>query len=274
MSSPVNPAKNTLIWLWVSVVMVVADLWSKFVANSSLSYGVPVEVLPVFDLRLSYNTGAAFSFLADAGGMQRWFFAVIGVAVSVFLLVWMKRTPRWQWWVGLAQALVLGGALGFLLLIAISLAGFGTLLAASEQVFTLIKWIGAAYLVYLGVRVWRSSAPDFNRADRSTETPASRPFRMFQQGFIVAISNPKGILFFAAFLPQFIAPDTANPLPQMLLLSAVFMLMTLVVFIGYGLFADKVRGFVLSSPKLVQKVQRCFAGIFVMLGAKLAMAER
>jgi len=112
MSSPVNPAKNTLIWLWVSVVMVVADLWSKFVANSSLSYGVPVEVLPVFDLRLSYNTGAAFSFLADAGGMQRWFFAVIGVAVSVFLLVWMKRTPRWQWWVGLAQALVLGGALG------------------------------------------------------------------------------------------------------------------------------------------------------------------
>lgn len=104
--------KGSLIWLWLSVLVVVLDLWSKFVTNSSLTYGVPVEVLPVFDLRLSYNTGAAFSFLADAGGLQRWFFAAVGIVVSVMLVVWMKRTPRWQWWVGVAQALVLGGALG------------------------------------------------------------------------------------------------------------------------------------------------------------------
>lgn len=106
------PQKNSLIWLWLAVVIVVLDLWSKFVTNTSLDYGVPVEILPVFDLRLSYNTGAAFSFLADAGGFQRWFFVVIAVGVSAMLVVWMKRTPRWQWWVGIAQALVLGGALG------------------------------------------------------------------------------------------------------------------------------------------------------------------
>ncbi|MCO4759449.1 MAG: signal peptidase II [Oceanospirillaceae bacterium] len=106
------PQKSSLIWLWLAVVIVVADLWSKFVTNTSLDYGVPVEILPVFDLRLSYNTGAAFSFLADAGGFQRWFFVVIAVGVSAMLVVWMKRTPRWQWWVGVAQALVLGGALG------------------------------------------------------------------------------------------------------------------------------------------------------------------
>ncbi|MDI3325237.1 signal peptidase II [Pontibacterium granulatum] len=103
---------GSLVWLWLSAVVVAVDLWSKFVTSSSLKYGVPVEVLPVFDLRLSYNTGAAFSFLADAGGLQRWFFMLIAVVVSVVLLVWMKRTPRWQWWVGIAQALVLGGALG------------------------------------------------------------------------------------------------------------------------------------------------------------------
>ena len=106
------PQKSSLIWLWLAVVIVVLDLWSKFVTNTSLDYGVPVEILPVFDLRLSYNTGAAFSFLADAGGFQRWFFVVIAVGVSAMLVVWMKRTPRWQWWVGIAQALVLGGALG------------------------------------------------------------------------------------------------------------------------------------------------------------------
>ncbi|WP_372831069.1 signal peptidase II [Pontibacterium sp.] len=104
--------KSSLIWLWLAVVIVVLDLWSKFVTNTSLDYGVPVEILPVFDLRLSYNTGAAFSFLADAGGFQRWFFVVVAVGVSAMLVVWMKRTPRWQWWVGVAQALVLGGALG------------------------------------------------------------------------------------------------------------------------------------------------------------------
>ena len=106
------PQKSSLIWLWLVMVVVVLDLWSKFVTNTSLDYGVPVEILPVFDLRLSYNTGAAFSFLADAGGFQRWFFVVIAVGVSAMLVVWMKRTPRWQWWVGIAQALVLGGALG------------------------------------------------------------------------------------------------------------------------------------------------------------------
>ncbi|MBE9396997.1 signal peptidase II [Pontibacterium sp. N1Y112] len=104
--------KSSLIWLWLAVVIVVLDLWSKFVTNTSLDYGVPVEILPVFDLRLSYNTGAAFSFLADAGGLQRWFFVAVAVGVSAMLVVWMKRTPRWQWWVGIAQALVLGGALG------------------------------------------------------------------------------------------------------------------------------------------------------------------
>ncbi|MGB0468089.1 MAG: signal peptidase II [Pontibacterium sp.] len=103
---------GTLVWLGLTVLVVVLDLWTKQIANTELSYGVANPVWPVFDLTLLYNTGAAFSFLADADGWQRWFFALIALVVSLFLLVWMKRTARAQWWVGIAQALVLGGALG------------------------------------------------------------------------------------------------------------------------------------------------------------------
>src|SRR5215218_6287591 len=81
---------------------------------------------------------------------------------------------------------VLGGALGFFVLIAASLAGMGALLAASERAFTIAKWIGAAYLVYLGVRVWRSPAPVVARAAQEVGSREARPLRMFRQGFLVA----------------------------------------------------------------------------------------
>src|SRR4051812_4376219 len=91
---------------------------------------------------------------------------------------------------------VLGGALGFFLLIAASLAGMGALLAASEQAFTVAKWIGAAYLVYLGVRVWRAPAPIVATRPQAAGLHKVRSLRMFNQGFLVAVSNPKGLIFF------------------------------------------------------------------------------
>jgi threonine/homoserine/homoserine lactone efflux protein len=90
----------------------------------------------------------------------------------------------------LTVSTVLGGALGFLILIAASLAGMGTLLATSERAFTIAKWIGAAYLVYLGVRVWRSPAPVVTVAAAETNPREARPLRMFNQGLLVAVSNP------------------------------------------------------------------------------------
>ncbi|MEH6576683.1 MAG: signal peptidase II [Amphritea sp.] len=103
---------TALIWLWLVVLVVVLDLATKYLANTSLPYGIPHPQLPVFDLTLLYNKGAAFSFLADAGGWQRWFFAVVAFVVSGVLLVWMYRTPKSQRWLGCSLALVLGGALG------------------------------------------------------------------------------------------------------------------------------------------------------------------
>jgi signal peptidase II len=109
-----KPALNAsaLRWLWLTVVVLVLDLGTKYLADSRLAYADPVAVLPIFDLTLLYNTGAAFSFLSAAGGWQRWLFILIAVAVSTVILVWMRRTPMRPWWLSCGLALLLGGALG------------------------------------------------------------------------------------------------------------------------------------------------------------------
>lgn len=103
---------SALRWLWLSVLVLVLDLSSKWLADTRLLYADPVNLLPVLDLTLLYNTGAAFSFLSAAGGWQRWLFILIAVAVSILLLIWMRRTPARPWWPGSGLALLLGGALG------------------------------------------------------------------------------------------------------------------------------------------------------------------
>ena len=103
---------SKLIWLLLTVFVLVIDQSSKYVADEYLSYARPVEILPFFDLLLVYNKGAAFSFLAEAGGWQRWFFAVLATGISIMLLVWMYQLKRHETWLAIALALVLGGALG------------------------------------------------------------------------------------------------------------------------------------------------------------------
>jgi signal peptidase II len=103
-------------WKWysLSLLVIVLDHIAKWVASSELTYGVPVEVLPVFNWMLAHNSGAAFSFLSDAGGWQRWLFTVIATGVSIVLAVWLARA-RGQTLLCWALALVLGGALGNLI---------------------------------------------------------------------------------------------------------------------------------------------------------------
>jgi threonine/homoserine/homoserine lactone efflux protein len=91
---------------------------------------------------------------------------------------------------------------------------------------------------------------------------------------LVNILNPKLTIFFLAFLPQFVAPGSTNVLASMLWLSAVFMAVTFVVFVGYGLFAAAVRDHVISRPRVLTWVRRVFGGAFVALGARLAFAQR
>ena len=100
-------------WLWLTVVVIVLDQISKLYFENSLSLYEQIVIIPdYFSWTLAYNTGAAFSFLADAGGWQRWFFAVVALVVSGVLLVWMKGLKPHETWGAVALALVLGGALG------------------------------------------------------------------------------------------------------------------------------------------------------------------
>jgi signal peptidase II len=100
------------LWLLLAAVVVALDLWTKHLAVSLLTLYEPVEVTAWLNWRLAHNPGAAFSFLAGAGGWQRWFFTVLAVVVTAFLLVWLLRTDRRERLVPLALSLVMGGAIG------------------------------------------------------------------------------------------------------------------------------------------------------------------
>jgi len=99
-------------WLWLSAVVVLLDQLTKWVASTSLAMHEPVSIAPSLNLTLTHNAGAAFSFLSQAGGWQRWFFAVIAIGASIAIVFWLRRVPPGRWWVCAALALVLGGALG------------------------------------------------------------------------------------------------------------------------------------------------------------------
>jgi signal peptidase II len=100
-------------WLWLTVLVFVVDQASKWFFETELSLYQRIVVIPdLFSWTLAYNTGAAFSFLADSSGWQRWLFALIAIGVSVVLVVWLKRLKPGETWLAIALALVLGGALG------------------------------------------------------------------------------------------------------------------------------------------------------------------
>ncbi|WP_137818240.1 signal peptidase II [Pseudomonas sp. 2FG] len=102
-----------LAWLWLSVLVFVLDQASKFYFEGALTLHQQIVVIPdYFSWTLAYNTGAAFSFLADSSGWQRWLFALIALGVSAVLVVWLKRLKVEETWLAIALALVLGGALG------------------------------------------------------------------------------------------------------------------------------------------------------------------
>lgn len=102
-------------WLWISLLVIALDQLSKIMADQLLSYAQPVEVMPMFNLTLLYNKGAAFSFLASAGGWQRWFFLVLTLLVSAFIFNWLRKLKPHQLMQMVSLSLILGGALGNLI---------------------------------------------------------------------------------------------------------------------------------------------------------------
>ena len=103
---------GALKWLWLSALIIVLDLSTKSIASHYLVLYQPLPVFPGFNWTLMHNTGAAFSFLSDASGWQRWFFSIIAIVVSVGITIWLKRLQPNQVWLAVSLALILGGALG------------------------------------------------------------------------------------------------------------------------------------------------------------------
>ena len=147
--------------------------------------------------------------------------------------------------------------------------GLGAILLASEALFTAVKWLGVAYLLYLGVATWRARPKGFEE-DRDDDARTAR--EVFLRGFLVNLTNPKGIIFFAAILPQFI--DVARPQAlQYAILAATTFAVDAVVMTGYTAVAAKVLR-VMKDPARLGWVNRGLGGAFIAAGLALAAFRR
>ena len=175
-----------------------------------------------------------------------------------------------------ALPLVAGVVLGDTVAVALSLLGLGALLAASAGWFAVVKWLGAAYLIYLGVRFWCDSgkgiAPTAAAAATASATTATAARSLFGQAFLVTTFNPKGIIFFIAFLPQFVTP-TADVLSQLVILAATFIVIGGITAMCYAVFAGALKRF-LQAENVRRRFNRCGGTALIGAGVFAATAQR
>jgi len=167
-------------------------------------------------------------------------------------------------------AAAFGCTLGIVPHMAAAMLGLAAVLHASALAFAALKWCGVLYLLYMAWQALREQGA--LAVDSRIDARSAR--RVIVTGFLINILNPKLSIFFLAFLPQFIAAGDEQPLLKMLELSFVFMAMTFLVFVLYGLFASAVRDRIVTRPTVMRWLRRAFAGGFAALGAKLAFAGR
>lgn len=164
----------------------------------------------------------------------------------------------------------LGCTLGIVPHLVATLTGLAALLNMSATAFQTLKYLGVAYLLYMAWCTLRDSGGLVVRQANTSHSAV----RVIVSGVLVNVLNPKLTIFFLAFLPQFVRTGEPDSVLRMLALSAVFMLLTFVVFTGYGVFAASARDHVTARPRVMAWMRRAFAASFVALGAKLALAAR
>ena len=163
-----------------------------------------------------------------------------------------------------------GCTLGIVPHLLASVLGLSVILHLSAVAFQILKIAGVVYLFFLAYSMWRDTGVLKLKQDKAL----AEGWKISLKGLLINILNPKLSLFFLAFLPQFVPAETAAPMANMFTLSTVFMLMTFVVFIVYGLFANSVRTYVIHSPRMIVSAQRAAALVFAFLGIKLALSEQ
>jgi homoserine/homoserine lactone efflux protein len=190
---------------------------------------------------------------------------LIAITPGPGAVISMSTGMRHGYWAALTAILGLQAAiLTHLLIVAL---GLGAVLAASETAFLVVKFLGAAYLVWLGIQKWRAPAVPVD-----ANAPAIRSKGLFLQGVFVNLTNPKAIIFIAALVPQFVNPGLAQ-LPQYLVIATTLCLTDLIVMSGYALAAAHL-GRWLHDPTAMRLQNRIFGGLFVSAGALLAASSR
>ena len=182
---------------------------------------------------------------------------------TVLLVVSYALGQGWR----TALPMAVGVALGDFTAMTLSMLGIGALLAASATVFTVLKWIGAAYLIYLGIRLWRApvSLP-------SADAPVGRAHGIFVHAFLVTALNPKSLAFFVAFVPQFIDHEAAL-LPQLAIMEATFVGLATANALAYALAADRLR-LRIRRPSVLKWMNRAGGSCLVGMGAATAALGR
>ncbi|MCB1745390.1 MAG: LysE family translocator [Gammaproteobacteria bacterium] len=197
-------------------------------------------------------------------------FAAIGLALTPGPNSLLVLTHGLRFGLRATLATVFGGMLGFISLIAASLAGLGALLQASETLFGVAKWIGALYLVYLGVRLWRARDAIPGTSLNLHSTRARGPLVLFADGYLVAASNPKGLIFFTAFLPQFMQPGV--PFWQNLLVfGGTFAVVELIYEIVLAGMAQRLAPWLARHGRWFNRIT---GGTFIAVGGLLATSSR
>ena len=159
---------------------------------------------------------------------------------------------------------VFGGALGFITVIALSMFGIGALLKASLTWLTVMKWLGAAYLIWLGIQVWRSPPIGIELCG-STQPRAG--WSLFRQGALSALTNPKGLLFFAAFLPQFIDPGRSLLL-QFVIMAGTFAMIEIATEVFIASMAHRISPWL---RRVGRRFNQACGGVFVAIGIALPL---
>jgi len=173
-----------------------------------------------------------------------------------------------KWRASLAAAI--GCTLGIVPHILASILGLSALLNMSARVFSVLKLAGAFYLLYLAWNMWREAGTlELNKP--GTETS---PAKIILKAIAINLLNPKLTVFFFAFLPLFVSKNSASPTMEMILLSAVFMGITLIVFALYGILASGVSAYLMNSAKAVKRLQQAFAIILAGFAVKLVLTEK
>ena len=173
-----------------------------------------------------------------------------------------------KWRASLAAAV--GCTLGIVPHILASILGLSAVMNMSAQVFSLLKWAGALYLLYLAWNMWRE-AGSLEITKKSAETSF---MKIILKAIAINLLNPKLTIFFFAFLPLFVSRNSTSPTVEMILLSAVFMGLTLIVFAVYGILASGISAYLMNSARAVKRLQQAFALILAGFAVKMALSEK